>query len=315
MSRIVVSCVTLVSLWAQPVVAEKCTWIPSIEKSPLYQRTTPTATKYTVYQPAEKERVIQDVLQATANGSFVSRALRMVTVAGTGKNFEMITGQDGLTFGVGDFATSDSIFAWMHEVNQRHPEKVKAAFGEKIELAVSRRWIADNNAASLTRARKNDNGLVAIPWFRQGLGALLCDPEIRGAQLAVWKATKVDPSKLVFNEHKFDLELTLGSMIGVANSMGVGGMKTLFKKAAARAKSSDGKDRELEITRDALTVYAASDPHRKPADGESVKRILSGDKVSCDLLGHRAKRVCTIATYFDVVNAKPFLELGSFVTQ
>ena len=312
MIRVSVIWMSFAFVGSHPVSSQTCTWTPQINDAPKFQGRAPTATLYTVYQPADRKRVTLDVLNATANGSFVSRALRVITVEGTGKNFEMITGQDGLTFGVGDFATSDSVFAWMEQVNARHADKVKAAFGENADKAVSRRWISENNAPNVKGALKNDNGLIATPWFRQGLARLLCDPEIRAVQLVVWKTTKVDPSKQFFDEQKFRLELTLASMIGLANSMGIGGMKTLFRRSAAKATSSDSTARELEITRESLTSYVTADPHRKPGDSDAARRLLSGGSAACDSLGHRAKRVCMITRHFEPTKTVALTEIGSF---
>jgi hypothetical protein len=192
-------------------------------------------------------------MDATGNGSLVSRVLRVITVDGTEKNFEMITGQDGLTFGIGDFATSGSILTWMREVNRSHPTKMRTAFGDHIRQVLDPQWIADNNATSAPKnSFKNDNGLVAVTWLRQGLSNLLCDPEVKTTQLAAWRSATVEPAKKVFDQEHLTLEISLASMIGIANSVGVGGMRTVFRRAANGVQPRNGTERELAITRQAL---------------------------------------------------------------
>lgn len=286
--------------------AQTCAWTPSIETEPKYKGQQPTATQYTVYRPTQSARVTRDVMDATANGSLVSRVLRVITVDVTAKNFEMITGQDGLTFGIGDFAR-DSIPTWMQEVNQSYQTKMRTAFGDHIQDVLGQ-WIHDHNV------RKNDNGLVAVTWLRLGLSNLLCDPEVKTAQLAAWRSTTVEPAKKVFDQEHFTLEISLASMIGIANSKGVNGMRAVFREAANGVQPPNGTERELAITRKALEQYATGDPHRLAArDDGAVHAILyEHNEVSCSPLGHRAKRVCMIAKYFNPGNAIRFSGMGSF---
>src|ERR1700736_3560296 len=83
--------------------------IPPIEQAPLHPKTS----TYTNYKPQPPSRVRDDVLRVTSNNSFISRCLRMISRNGESKNFETITGQDGITFGIKDFATDDGILSFM----------------------------------------------------------------------------------------------------------------------------------------------------------------------------------------------------------
>jgi hypothetical protein len=56
------------------------------------------------YTPADARRLYQNVQYVAAGSSFIGRILLAITRGGDSKNFEELTGQDGLTFGITDFA-------------------------------------------------------------------------------------------------------------------------------------------------------------------------------------------------------------------
>ncbi len=55
----------------------------------------------------------------------------MLSRNGTSKNFETITGQDGITFGVKDFATDGGVLSFMRGLKKSHPKQMLASFGEE----------------------------------------------------------------------------------------------------------------------------------------------------------------------------------------
>jgi hypothetical protein len=56
------------------------------------------------YTPMDEKRLYTDVRSVADSNTFIGRVLLVVSRGGDSKNFEEITGQDGLTFGITDFA-------------------------------------------------------------------------------------------------------------------------------------------------------------------------------------------------------------------
>src|SRR5262249_17629338 len=115
---------------------------PSLDVQPKY----PGTSNYTSCNPQPPERVRDEVLRVSSNGSFISRCLRVITREGRSKNFETITGQDGLTFGITDFATDGGIKEFMKIVSKYFPKEFAAAFGTNADNLLDDAWIKNNNA-------------------------------------------------------------------------------------------------------------------------------------------------------------------------
>ncbi|WP_275626737.1 hypothetical protein [Pseudomonas sp. 273] len=279
--------------------------IPSLETPPLH----PGTPNYTLYAPQPAEWVRRDVLDASANGSFISTCLRVITRNGQSKNFETLSGQDGLTFGITDFATDGGVAEFMQRVNQHFPDEFAAAFADHAHDLLSLAWIKQNNAGG-KGAAANDQGLIRFPWLRQGLDRILTDPHIRGVQLANFRHGKIDPSFEAFQHRGFKLQFTLGCMIGLANSLGAGGMRSALQQAIEH-QADLGDSGELAVARRLLQHYVETDPHPGPKDGELLARgFVAGAELSEDGLGHRGRRAYALFKAFPL--AAPFQELGEF---
>jgi hypothetical protein len=297
--------------------AEACSWRPALQSTPRYSGVAPTATQYTVYRPTDTARVVQDVLSTTSNGSFLSRSLRVITVDGREKNFEMLTGQDGLTFGIIDIATTPSVSAWLQTIYNDNPKRFTDAFAEHTSQVLNQEWLERNNAAGVAvPALRNDNGLVKIEWLRLGLGRLLCDPSARAAQLKFYVEKKIASDKKLFDSLHFRSEFSFAAIVGMSNSGGVAMASTLMRRALFDVKDMSVSEKELQATKLALLAYVSGDPHKHEDDAASVRSILyDGAAISCSPLGHRAKRVCMIAKYFPPLRPAAFSTLGSFQTE
>ena len=64
----------------------------------------PDHTQIWRYTPLDERRLFTDVRSVADPNSFIGRVLLVIARGGDSKNFEEITGQDGLTFGITDFA-------------------------------------------------------------------------------------------------------------------------------------------------------------------------------------------------------------------
>ncbi len=284
---------------------------PSIDVQPKYLDKDRGPSDYTSYKPQPPERVRAEVLRVTSNGSFISRCLLVITRDGRTKNFEDITGQDGLTFGVAHFATDGGIKEFMKIVNDYFPGEFKAAFGGNAANLLDYSWIKNNNAGG-KGAEANDNGLIKFPWLRKGLDSILTNRHMYCAQLKNFRRGKVEPSLSTFSEHSFTMEFTLATMVGIANSKGVGGMRKHLETARRRASES-GDTSERSIAKNLLEAYVFSD--RKP--GRKDKALLeSGFSGSMDLseddLGHYGRRAYMLFKHFPFSEGRAFSELGDF---
>jgi hypothetical protein len=145
--------------------------------------------------------------------------------------------------------------------------------------------------------------------LREGLDKILCDRRLRGLQLDNFERGKVNESLAIFSQNHFELEFTLATMTGIANSAGVGGMKR-FLESALRDAHGTGVERERAIGMAMLRSYVSGDPHGRAKDSD----LFTGPagKISSDELGHRGRRAYEIFQKFPPSDSKPFTDLGDF---
>lgn len=281
--------------------------IPSIETQPKYAGTS----NYTSYVPQPSKRVRDEVLRISNNGSFISRCLRMITREGKSKNFETITGQDGLTFGITDFATDGGVESFMVTINKYFPQEFEEAFGSNAQQILDATWIKANNAGGKGK-RANDNGLVKILWVRKGLDSILTNRHIYGAQLENFAQGKVEPSLSTFQANGFKEEFTLAAMVGIANSRGSRGMRADLIKAMSGVASS-AVNRERLIVQNLLRNYVENDPHPGDGDKDLLEKGFAGSSQLTEThLGHRGRRAYMIFKLFPLSSSKMYSELGDF---
>lgn len=297
-----------------PALAEIPPRTPSIGTDPQH----PHSSQYTEYKPQPPARVKADVTNAISNGSFISRTLGVISRDGSSKNFETITGQDGLTFGIKDFATDGGIASFFKAVNKAAPGKFSAAFGSHAadllnDPLMGKSWIEKNNAGG-HGAAANDAGLIRFEWLRRGLDQLLTDPELRPVQLSAYREQTVDPVFKHFQSLDFKEEFSLATMIGIANSRGAGGMKSDLKAALAQTPGS-GAAREKGAIKRLLETYVSNDPNPGSKDATLLKAGFSGvspSNLSDSNLGHRGRRAFELFRHFPYASAVVFQELGDF---
>lgn len=281
--------------------------IPSIETQPKFPKTS----NYTIYKPQPPQRVQNAVLQACNNGSFVSRCLRVITRDGQSKNFETITGQDGLTFGITDFASNGGVAEFMKIVEAKFPEIFREAFAGNVDNLLSLAWIKENNGGGKGK-EANDNGLIKITWLRKGLDLILTNPHLHAVQLENFRKGKVEPSLTTFQAKGYVQEFTLAAMIGIANSRGAGGMREDLEAAIAKVGNL-GDESEAAVVKALLERYVFADPNPGPNDAELLEAGLSnGETPSESGLGHRARRVYWLLSVFPPAQQKQFTMLGDF---
>jgi hypothetical protein len=281
-------------------------------KPPLDQEPTPRGTKdFTDYKPQPPERVRDEVVRVAGNGSFVSRCLLVVSRDGESKNFETITGQDGLTFGITDFATNGGVHEFMRMLQKHYPDDFKAVFSEHAGDLLNENWIRKNNGGG-KGIKANNNGLIRQAWVRTGVDRILSDRRFHGLQLENFKRGKVTPSLERFEKEGFDYEFTLAAMIGVANSAGASGMRS-FLDAAKKTVPDGAPDRELAIAKRMLLRYVAGDPHPGADDLKYLGSVFDGKPpVTRPVLGHRGRRVRELVEKFPLETPKKFERIGEF---
>jgi hypothetical protein len=251
----------------------------------------------------------------------------MITVNGGGKNFFTITGLDGLTIGITDFATTGGIQSFMKIMNQHAHDAVVASFStpdhpEHVEQATSNSWIASNNGPGPTHKDNDDKGLVAQDFFRLGLNRLLCQRSTYGIQLHVFNQGKVKPGKAIFDRAHFVFEVTLAAIIGIANSGGPG-MASRFLAAALLdgtiAAITDPEAKELAVCRLMLKTYADGQPNRSEKDLEKTTYNLGvafgdaeGALYTGSQLQHRGGRVRYVLQLFPPLARTRLGDLGRY---
>jgi len=273
----------------------------------------PVAGDVTDYSPADADRLAADVLRVSSNGSFVSRVLRVITRDGRSKHFEMLTGQDGLTFGVTDFAAG-SVASFFRAAASAYPDAFTAAFGARGATLLDAAWVARENGG---RHEYDNRGLIRYEWLRVGLAELLAAPRLRGLQLSRFVEGKVTPSHRAFTAAGLTAEWTLATMIGVANSFGAGGMRDGFLRRAvekADAQHLTGSARETFIAQDIAARYIGRDVDAEP-NARKVLACIRDPSVpipsSDSGLGHRGRRMREVLRAFPD-RAAPVVALGTF---
>jgi hypothetical protein len=102
-------------------------------------------------------------------------------------------------------------------------------------------------------------------------------------------------------------------VVGIANSMGVGGMQRLLNNAIKNS-TEIGLEEEKAIGKQMLSAYVAGDPNAGPND-QRIVRIGFG-KVAGSLnetgIGHRGRRAYQIFRLFPPTRGATFTELGDF---
>jgi cell wall-associated NlpC family hydrolase len=306
--------------WQDPHAGERRV---QLDRQPLFlSHAKPDTSQYTDYSPRGK-RPRAEVQRVTDNGSFVSEVLRIITAD---KHFEGLTGLDGLTIGIGDFAAGSDI-SFLFAARYAQPALFRTIFGshtdEMMRGTPSEGWLHQH------ASRRNDHGLIAISWLRKGIARLLADRRSHGIQLDFWQRDKVAPSLAAFRSYGFELEFSLAAMCGMANSMGAGGMRRLLAqgKGAAAAAGKTGRDREIAILRLACDRYAhtgatfrasQSEEKRRKASEQAtavIRHVFDGEPPPGDAQ-HRATRILRTNRAFPLHLAKVFSgDLGRFALE
>ena len=284
---------------------------PAPRRTPLDR--DPVPGDVTDYSPADADRLAADVLRVSSNGSFVSRVLRVITRDGRSKHFEMLTGQDGLTFGVTDFAAG-SVASFFRAAQSARPDDFAQCFGARGATLLDAAWVDRENGG---RHEYDNRGLIRYEWLRTGLAQLLAAPNFRGLQLSRFVDGKATPSLRAFTAAGLTTEWTLAVMIGIANSFGAGGMRDGFLRRAvekADALHLTGSARETAIAQDMAARYIGRDVDAEP----NARKILACIRDPSALipatdsgLGHRGRRMWEILRAFPD-RARPFAALGTF---
>jgi hypothetical protein len=296
-----------------------CARTPPLSQQPRFEKASPQRGKrrYTTYA-TDAKAAAAEVMRVTAGGSFIERVLRVITVDGKSKNFFTMTGLDGLTVGITDFATNSGIAALLSAMHRHRPADFREAFGAHHASVLDAAWLAQNNAGG-KKAPADDKGLIRIEWFRVGLSKLLCSRAFFGLQLGNFVRGKAEPSLRMFQEHGLKLEVTLAALIGIANSGGPGMAKGLLSKALRQhAALPAGRERELAVARTVMELYADGDKSKGAHYAERAREVIeaafSGAELAArpDSLGHRGKRMWYTLKYFPPAQAAEFSGLGRF---
>jgi len=280
-------------------------------KTPLDRDPVPGTV--TDYSPADSDRLAGDVMRVSANGSFVSRVLRVITRDGRSKHFEMMTGQDGLTFGVTDFA-SGSVGSFFKAAANAYPDAFTASFGARGATLLDSKWVESENGG---RHEWDNRGLIRYEWVRTGLAQILAAPYFRGLQLSHFVGGKVTPAYRAFQDANLSAEWTLAVMIGVANSFGASGMRNGFLRRAtekADALHLTGSAREKAIAEDIAARYIGRDVDAEPNARKiltCIRDVTAPIPSSDSGLGHRGRRMWEILRAFPD-RAAPLNALGTF---
>ena len=268
---------------------------------------------YTEYKPDSAKRVRDDVMSYLKNGSFISRTLGVITRNGTSKHFETISGLDGLTCGIKDFATDSGVLTLFKILHAADPVKFDAAFGSHAKDVLSLSWITQHNAGG-KGVGADDAGLVTLEWLRVGLDTLLADPALRPAQLAAFRDQTAEPCHQDFLQRGFTLEFSLATMIAIANSTGASGVRKRLDEIVA-ASNNTGLALERAAIQTLLTGYVGTSNAANKAlleDGfagtdPKLMKESSG-------LNHRGRRAFELFQQFPYAAEVLFTSLGEFST-
>lgn len=273
----------------------------------------PVPGSVTDYSPADSDRLAADVMRVSGNGSFVSRVLRVITRSGRSKHFEMLTGQDGLTFGVTDFAAG-SVSSFFSAASSAYPDMFSSAFGARGATLLDSAWVNRENGG---RHEYDNRGLIKYEWVRTGLAEILAEPNFRGLQLSRFADGKIYPSHKAFVDAKLTAEWTLATMIGIANSFGASGMRSGFLRRAVEKANEQhlvGSARETFIAQDMAARYIGRDVDAEPNARKVLACIRDSSAAipsSDSGLGHRGRRMWEILRAFPNRTA-PLDALGTF---
>lgn len=267
------------------------------------------------YTPSNQRRLEGDVLRITSNLSFLSQVVRVITRDGESKGFETITGLDGLTFGVTDFASVGGIYSFFKDFNGHYPRDFQRMFGRLAGNLLNEDWLETENH----KKRLND-GLVRLRWVREGLAKLLGRRRFRGFQLAHFVRGKVRARGAAldqFQKYGFTRQFTLAAICAVANSFGgpsVGGHVAHAIKAATGKR---GRQMEDSFSRRFLEEYVDKECAKHPKTATILARGFGdeeGPMPGAGDLGHRGRRVRHLFLKFPfAAEDDRFTELGTFV--
>lgn len=284
-----------------------------IERQRPLDQDPPDGKPFWKYSPTDKIRLAGDVLRVSANGSFASRVLLALTNDGESKHFEMLTGEDGLTFGITDFAGS-GCEDFFKAFNGSYPNDFRKFFGKDGTKLLSRSWLRDTNI------QDSNAGLIRLRWVREGLAQLLAERRFHGFQLAHFVRGKIKPALATFRKSGFRRELTLGIMLAIANTLGPSALAESFLPQALRvAGSGSGTVRELAVAEWLLDKYTRPDRDDHPLIKTLLRRGFGHEegklptKKDAGQLGHRGRRARLFLSRFPVAEAKDFAEIGTFV--
>jgi hypothetical protein len=268
----------------------------------------PPVGKIWRYTPRDLARLAADVKRASNNRSFVSRILRVITHNGGSKNFEEITGEDGLTFGVTDFAGT-GCYSFFKDAERNYPADFAKIFGKSAVDLLNESWVNQHNP------KKDNGGLVRFRFVREGLARFLGQRRLHGFQLAHFMTGKVRPSLVAFHEHQFRYQLTLGAMVCIANTFGAGSMKASFlKPAILMAKATAEISHELAIAKWMIDKYTRKERKKHPDVAIVVDRgfLANPGELPSESLGHRGARAHSLVLEFSAGKGEIFTELGTF---
>ncbi len=202
---------------------------------------------------------------------------------------------------------------WFYE---NYPDVFNEVFNVNAPLLLDPEWIASNNGGNRVA---NNAGLIRFRWLREGLAQILSQRRFWGFQLAQFVQGKVNPALKAHGENGLLLELTLATMIGIANSYGATGMRTKFLQPALDAfpagSQLDPAARELNLVQHMLRAYAEREAIEHPATQKLLAVFSSGDLgalPSVGSLAHRGARVLATLRMFPLSPEVEFTTLGSF---
>lgn len=262
------------------------------------------------YSPADAARLADEVMAATANGSFVSTMIRVLSRGGQSKTFREITGQDGLTCGVGDFA-GGGIADLFERMAEDFPSDFAAAFPDDSHRAqlVDDAWVARENGGN---SRYDNAGLIRYRWVREGLAVVLDDVHHDGWQLAQVLRGKVRPAVDVAAAQGICTAFGVAALCGIANSFGAGGMRRSFAAPAAERYPRDERAQIAWMLERYVRDEVDSDRATRPLVAE-LERALRGEvpQLPDRGLGHRGRRLRELLQRFPSTSA-PYTGLGTF---
>lgn len=179
--------------------------------------------------------------EAVAQSGLISKILEKVIVREDGsKDYTDLLPLDGGTVGIAHFAVGGLATLYRHMDTQKYFRRSKQEMIEKYSSKCRPRG-----------KRGNDTGwgCYSQDWWREGMSKFLNSPESKAVQDAAW-TSKMKPVIEQAISKGWLSARQIAIALGVANSMGRGGFKSLA--------SSHGWDAEAT-----LRAYAEKSDHRK----------------------------------------------------